>query len=119
MADLLAVSRTPVREALQRLEAEGPVYAQGRGVGSGACRRLSSARFYQTRSALGGLAAATLAQRQSDAWCSRRTWPVSQRPLPEQARGDRVGQGIRRQGRRDSKVSIASRRPGGEAIMRA
>lgn len=65
LADKLSVSRTPVREALQRLEGDGLVLAQGRGV---RIRYLSDSdlvHVYQARAALEGLTAQLVAKQQS------------------------------------------------------
>ncbi len=63
LAKQLGVSRTPVREALQRLEGDGLVRAQGRGVRL----RLQSpgelAQLYAARAGLEGWAASLAAQR--------------------------------------------------------
>lgn len=64
LAARLAVSRTPVREALQRLDAEGLVVARGRGV---TARRLNPDDLrdtYRTRAVLEGAAAESIAAAQ-------------------------------------------------------
>jgi DNA-binding GntR family transcriptional regulator len=63
LAEQLGVSRTPVREALQRLESDGLVRAQGRGI---RLRMLSTdelAQLYSARAGLEGWAAFLAAQR--------------------------------------------------------
>ncbi|WP_022892761.1 GntR family transcriptional regulator [Agromyces subbeticus] len=61
LAERLDVSRTPVREALQRLEADGLVVAQGRGVRVHMRDADELAELYEARSALDGHAASALA----------------------------------------------------------
>jgi DNA-binding GntR family transcriptional regulator len=63
LAEQLGVSRTPVREALQRLEGDGLVVAQGRGI---RVRLLSTdelSQLYSARAGLEGWAAYRAAQR--------------------------------------------------------
>jgi DNA-binding GntR family transcriptional regulator len=63
LAEQLGVSRTPVREALQRLESDGLVRAQGRGI---RLRMLSTdelSQLYAARAGLEGWAAFLAAQR--------------------------------------------------------
>ncbi|WP_395244359.1 GntR family transcriptional regulator [Agromyces sp. MMS24-K17] len=64
IAERLEVSRTPVREALQRLEADGLVLAQGRGVRIRRRTGRELAWVYEARAALDAFAAAALADRQ-------------------------------------------------------
>lgn len=66
LAERLAVSRTPVREALQRLEADGLVIAKGRGVRTRRRTGEELAWVYEARAALDAFAAATLAGRQRE-----------------------------------------------------
>lgn len=66
LAEQLGVSRTPVREALQRLEGDGLVKAQGRGI---RLRMLSAdelAQLHMARAGLEGWAAFQVAQRVAD-----------------------------------------------------
>lgn len=66
IAQRLSVSRTPVREALLRLDGEGLVFAQGRGIRVRYLTTNELSQVYETRSVLEGLAARTVAQQQSD-----------------------------------------------------
>lgn len=66
LAQQLGVSRTPVREALQRLESDGLIHAQGRGV---RLRLLSADELrllYLSRAGLEGWAAFLVAHRVAD-----------------------------------------------------
>lgn len=63
LAEQLGVSRTPVREALQRLEGDGLVIAQGRGVRLRMLSRDELAQLYSARAGLEGWAAFQAAQR--------------------------------------------------------
>src|SRR5690606_14994749 len=63
LAARLGVSRTPVREALQRLEGDGPVRAQGRGVRLRTLGTDELAHLYAARAGLEGWAAAEAARR--------------------------------------------------------
>ncbi|MGO4858289.1 GntR family transcriptional regulator [Arthrobacter sp. 2MCAF14] len=63
LAARLTVSRTPVREALQRLEAEGLVFAQGRGIRVRIHDALELVQIYEARAALDGHTAAVVARR--------------------------------------------------------
>jgi DNA-binding GntR family transcriptional regulator len=63
LARELGVSRTPVREALQRLEGDGLVMAQGRGIRLRTLRAHELAQLYSARAALEGWAACEVAQR--------------------------------------------------------
>jgi DNA-binding GntR family transcriptional regulator len=63
LARELGVSRTPVREALQRLEGDGLVMAQGRGIRLRTLRANELAQLYSARAALEGWAAHEVAQR--------------------------------------------------------
>ncbi|HWS52452.1 MAG TPA: GntR family transcriptional regulator [Microbacterium sp.] len=66
LAQRLAVSRTPVREALQRLEADGLVIARGRGVRTRLRTGEELGWVYEARAALEAFAAAALAGRQRE-----------------------------------------------------
>ena len=57
LADRLGVSRTPVREALQRLETQGLLARDGRSLVVAALDRDQTAELYAVRSELEGLAA--------------------------------------------------------------
>jgi DNA-binding GntR family transcriptional regulator len=63
----LGVSRTPVREALRRLAADGLVEANGRGTVVTGVERDDIVSLYELREALEGKAAALAAQRHGDA----------------------------------------------------
>ncbi|HEV6954769.1 MAG TPA: GntR family transcriptional regulator [Promicromonospora sp.] len=63
LAARLGVSRTPVREALQRLEGDGLVRAQGRGVRLRTLGTDELAHLYAARAGLEGWAAAEAARR--------------------------------------------------------
>lgn len=63
LAEQLGVSRTPVREALQRLESDGLVRAQGRGVRLRMLSMDELAQLYSARAGLEGWAAYQAAQR--------------------------------------------------------
>ncbi|TFB51956.1 GntR family transcriptional regulator [Cryobacterium tagatosivorans] len=63
LAARLSVSRTPVREALQRLDADGLVHSQGRGIRVRVHRDAELAAVFEARAALDGYAAATIATR--------------------------------------------------------
>jgi DNA-binding GntR family transcriptional regulator len=65
LAERLAVSRTPVREALRRLEGDGLVHAQGRGVSVVVLSGAALDNVYVVRAALEALTAATAAGRQA------------------------------------------------------
>lgn len=62
----LGVSRTPVREALRRLDADGLVAANGRGTVVTGVGRDDIVSLYELREALEGKAAALAAQRHDD-----------------------------------------------------
>lgn len=64
LAHRLSVSRTPVREALQRLEADGLVVARGRGVSARLRTGEELKWVYEARAALESFTAAVLARRQ-------------------------------------------------------
>ncbi len=66
LAQELGVSRTPVREALGRLLADGLVVPSARGVAVAALSGEEITHIYRLRAALEGLAAAEAAQRQAD-----------------------------------------------------
>ncbi|MBI4447300.1 MAG: GntR family transcriptional regulator [Acidobacteria bacterium] len=67
LAKKLKVSRTPIREALRKLENEGLVrYSRGRGVTVGKLTPQDMLDFYAIRGALEGLAARLAAQRISE-----------------------------------------------------
>jgi DNA-binding GntR family transcriptional regulator len=63
LAEQLGVSRTPIREALQRLESDGLVRAQGRGVRLRALSADELAQLYSARAGLESWAAFQGAQR--------------------------------------------------------
>ncbi|WZH38971.1 MAG: GntR family transcriptional regulator [Microbacterium enclense] len=63
LAEQLGVSRTPVREALQRLESDGLVRAQGRGVRLRILSADERAELHSARAGLEGWAAYLAAQR--------------------------------------------------------
>lgn len=63
LAEQLGVSRTPVREALQRLESDGLVRAQGRGVRLRTLNEDELAHLHSARAGLEGWAAFQAAQR--------------------------------------------------------
>ena len=65
LAQRLAVSRTPVREALQRLEGDGLVQAQGRGVRIVMLSVAQLEHVYRVRGALEALTAEVAAERQA------------------------------------------------------
>ncbi|TQM66127.1 GntR family transcriptional regulator [Klugiella xanthotipulae] len=65
LAERLGVSRTPVREALQRLDGDGLVYAQGRGVRVRRQAPHELALIYDARAALEGHAVEQAAHRQA------------------------------------------------------
>jgi DNA-binding GntR family transcriptional regulator len=66
LAQELGVSRTPVREALGRLLADGLVVPSARGVAVATLSGEEITHIYRLRAALEGLAAAEAAQRQAD-----------------------------------------------------
>ncbi|OBC01029.1 hypothetical protein A5784_02090 [Mycobacterium sp. 852013-50091_SCH5140682] len=66
LAEELGVSRTPVREALQRLHADGLVSRAGRGAVVAGLSTKERRDLYQVREVLEQLAARSAAQRQSD-----------------------------------------------------
>ncbi len=66
LADRFGVSRTPVREALQRLETEAMLSRDGRSLIVASLDHNQIAEFYEVRSQLEGLAAALAAQHASD-----------------------------------------------------
>lgn len=61
LAEELKVSRTPIREALQRLEADRLVFAQGRGIRARILHEDELLHVYEARAALDGFAAAHVA----------------------------------------------------------
>lgn len=63
LSDLLNVSRTPVREALSRLEGDGLVHAQGRGVRVRSLDRSELVAILEARAALEAWAAGKAADR--------------------------------------------------------
>jgi DNA-binding GntR family transcriptional regulator len=63
LAEHLNVSRTPVREALQRLESDGLVRAQGRGIRLRTLNKDELTQLYTARAGLEGWAAFQAAQR--------------------------------------------------------
>jgi DNA-binding GntR family transcriptional regulator len=65
LAQRLAVSRTPVREALQRLEGDGLVQGQGRGVRVVVLSAAELQHVYRVRAALEALTAEVAAERQA------------------------------------------------------
>jgi len=65
LAQRLSVSRTPVREALQRLAGDGLVRSQGRGIGVVQRSAEELADVYRTRAALEAMLAQAAAERQS------------------------------------------------------
>lgn len=66
LADRFGVSRTPVREALQRLETEAMLSRDGRSLIVASLEHNQIAEFYEVRSQLEGLAAALAAKHASD-----------------------------------------------------
>ena len=66
LADRFGVSRTPVREALQRLETEAMLSRDGRSLIVASLDHNQIAEFYEVRSQLEGLAAALAAKHASD-----------------------------------------------------
>ncbi|WP_326693239.1 MULTISPECIES: GntR family transcriptional regulator [unclassified Streptomyces] len=66
LARELGVSRTPVREALGRLQADGLVVPMARGVAVATLSRAEVEQIYELRAALEGLAAAQTARLQTD-----------------------------------------------------
>jgi len=66
LAERLGVSRTPVREALQRLESDGLVRAQGRGIRLRLLSMDELAQLLSARAGLEGWAAFLAAQRVAD-----------------------------------------------------
>jgi DNA-binding GntR family transcriptional regulator len=66
LAEELGVSRTPVREALGRLLADGLVVPAARGVAVATLDSTEIEQIYQLRAVLEGLAAAEAARRQAD-----------------------------------------------------
>jgi DNA-binding GntR family transcriptional regulator len=71
LAEDLGMSRTPVREAIHRLQAEGLVVPAGRGVAVAALMPDELANFYRLRSSLESLATELAAERQRDGYLSR------------------------------------------------
>ena len=67
LSTALAVSRTPVREALRRLESDGLVQASGRGVTVTAMSTPDLRHAHAVRGALDALAAELAADRQRQA----------------------------------------------------
>jgi len=78
----LGVSRTPVREALRRLQADGLVSRAGRGVVVSALTEKERVDLFQVRAVLEALAARAAAERQRDGALA----PVVLRRLRESAR---------------------------------